>query len=40
MEYVESIRFAFGGPVDFPQLALAVLVAVILVVADRYYRRN
>ena len=40
MEYVESIRRAFGGPIDFPQVILAVLVLIILIVAEHYYRRD
>ena len=40
MEYVEGIRRTFGGPIDFPQLILALLVLALLIIAERYYRRD
>lgn len=40
MEYVETIRKAFGVPIDYPQVTLAILVFIVLIIAERYHKRD
>jgi hypothetical protein len=40
MEFIDALRELIVGPVDFPQLLLAILVFVALLIAERYYRDN